>query len=235
MKLYSLTAIIIICFISCHSGQNPKPLAKSDPNAVHKVLVDEVYQTKQYTILKVKENDAEQWIALPTIEAGKGETFYYIGGMEMKDFESKELNKKFASIIFLENISRQPIVPDKGSIKASEHGMMTTAEKKNVKVEKAKNGISIGDLFKNMNSYNNKEVIIRGQVTKFTPGVMDRNWFHLQDGSEFEGKFDLTANTKGEVKIGDIVTVKGKIALDKNIGAGFVYEILLEDAEVINN
>ena len=41
---------------------------------------------------------------------------------------------------------------------------------------------------------------------------------------------DLTFTTQEEFQIGDTVTVKGVIAVDKEYGAGYVYPVILEDA-----
>ena len=38
--------------------------------------------------------------------------------------------------------------------------------------------------------------------------------------------------TQAEPKVGDIVLATGTLSLDKDFGQGYVYEIILEDAEV---
>jgi hypothetical protein len=67
---------------------------------------------------------------------------------------------------------------------------------------------------------------------KFSGGIMNRNWVHIQDGTKDNGKFDLTVTTQDSVKVGDVVIFEGKIALNKDIGAGYFYEILMEDAKM---
>ena len=57
---------------------------------------------------------------------------------------------------------------------------------------------------------------------------MNRNWIHLQDGSE-EG-LDLTVTTTELVRLGDIVSLEGTIVLDKDFGAGYRYDIIMESA-----
>jgi len=89
-------------------------------------------------------------------------------------------------------------------------------------------------LFKNRDNYNNKTVTLQGEVTKFNPAIMNINWIHMQDGTEFNGVFDLTVTTKAEVKVGDRVTIKGKVTLNKDFGAGYFYNIIVENAEIIN-
>ena len=90
--------------------------------------------------------------------------------------------------------------------------------------------ISIAELYKNKEKYNNALVKLRGEVTKYSPAIMKINWAHIQDGTEFEGEIDLTFTTLSTVKVGDTVSIEGKVSLEKNLGAGYVYDVLVENA-----
>jgi hypothetical protein len=63
---------------------------------------------------------------------------------------------------------------------------------------------------------------------------MNKNWIHIQDGSEFQGGFDLTITTDKSVSLGDTVTFEGKLALDKDFGYGYFYTVLIEDGKQVN-
>jgi len=109
----------------------------------------------------------------------------------------------------------------------------TTKEKEpplDIHVEKAPNGITIADLYKNRNNHANKKVIIRGQVVKINKAIMDRNWVHIKDGTSEAEKSDLTFTTQEDVSVGDIVTFEGVVALDKEYGKGYVYPLIVENA-----
>jgi hypothetical protein len=88
--------------------------------------------------------------------------------------------------------------------------------------------IKISDLFSDIKSYKEKEIKVTGKVVKFNEAIMGKNWVHIQDGTEFEGKYDLTVTTSEMVNVGDIVTIKGTIALDRDFGYGYKYDLLLE-------
>ena len=60
---------------------------------------------------------------------------------------------------------------------------------------------------------------------------MGKNWVHLQDGTRFENKFDLTITTDVVVNKGDEVTFEGIITLNKDFGAGYSYDVLMEDGQ----
>ena len=257
-KLGLFIAGIIFLLASCQSGQETK-VPNTEQSNFHKVVVQDMLQASEYTYLRVKDNNnSDVWLAVPTIKAKVGDTYYYEGGVEMKKFESKELNRVFESIILLEKINTEPkssavVASDNKSYSnpptadqpSGDQGVgagtttptsetykrkATPPEKKEIKVAIAKGGISIADLYAKKEAYSGKTVIIKGQVTKYTPGVMNKNWIHIQDGSDFSGKFDLTVTSDKEVALGDIVTLEGKIALNKDLGYGYFFDVIMEDA-----
>ena len=76
----------------------------------------------------------------------------------------------------------------------------------------------------------NKNITVKGVVTKFNPNIMDKNWVHIQDGTGGENSFDLTITTMDNVEVGSIVTFQGMVALDKDFGHGYKYDLMLEEA-----
>jgi len=75
---------------------------------------------------------------------------------------------------------------------------------------------------------------VRGKVVRFSPQIMGKNWIHLQDGTGDEnGNADLTVTTATSAEVGDTVLVTGKLETDKDIAHGTVYEVIVEDAEVV--
>jgi hypothetical protein len=62
---------------------------------------------------------------------------------------------------------------------------------------------------------------------------MSKNWIHLQDGSEANGSYDLTITTLETVEVGTVVTLEGILAVDKDFGYGYKYDVILEDSKVI--
>jgi hypothetical protein len=71
-------------------------------------------------------------------------------------------------------------------------------------------------------------------VVKFVSNVMGRNWFHLQDGTGEKGSNDLTitANVKVTAGVGDTVTVRGKVMLNRDFGSGYRYDLLIVDGKI---
>lgn len=96
------------------------------------------------------------------------------------------------------------------------------------------NGFTVADVFSKAASLNGKKVKIKAQVVKFSPEIMGKNWLHLQDGTgdPLKNTHDLVATTTGKAEKGDIVTVEGVLAADKDFGAGYKYAVIVEDVAI---
>ena len=105
-----------------------------------------------------------------------------------------------------------------------------------VKVDKAtgSNSYTVGDVFTQAQELNGKTVRVRGQVVKNSRMIMGKNWLHLQDGSGDAAKkqHDLVVTTLADAAEGDIVTVEGIVAAERDFGAGYSYPVLIENAKV---
>ena len=64
---------------------------------------------------------------------------------------------------------------------------------------------------------------------------MKRNWIHIQDGTGDENSYDLVVTTNDEVKVGDVITAEGKLAVDKDFGAGYFFPVIIEEAKIVKN
>jgi hypothetical protein len=77
-----------------------------------------------------------------------------------------------------------------------------------------------------------KTVTIRGKVTKYNEGILGKNWLHVVDGSATDGSDDIAVVTLGTATVGTTVSVTGTVAVDKDYGAGYKYDVLVDDATV---
>lgn len=226
------------------ASSQPEKLATKDTGRTqidaHGIEATEVLQTKQYTYINGKENGKYIWVAVTKIEAKIGAKYYFVGGLPMANFKSKELNRTFNEVLFADNISTNPSSANttKGvetqSPKIVSNGSAVPVEKENVKVKIGKGELTVASLWENKKNYAGKIIKLKGKVTKFTPGIMKKNWIHLQDGTEFSGKFDLVITTAQTVKVGDEISAEGIINLDKDFGFGYFYNVIMEDAKIGN-
>ncbi len=99
----------------------------------------------------------------------------------------------------------------------------------------APGGLTIAALHARRQELKGKPVVLRGKVVKFNGGIMGRNWIHLQDGSgsAAEVDYDLTVTTKAEAKVGQVVVVKGLLVTQRDFGAGYAYDVIIENATLV--
>jgi hypothetical protein len=224
-------------FFSCKESKTTEYSKIAD--GVHEVIAKEVLHVSEYSYVKVTENKVEKWIAAPLGKIDINATYYFEKPMEMRNFESKELGRTFEVVYFVDELrsSREPGSVVKGNphgTNIDNLGTKPVAEKKAISIKSSDNTITIADLFEKRDQYNNKVVRIKGEVTKYNPAIMNVNWMHLQDGSDYQGEFDLTVTTEEEVQVGDIVTIEGVVILNKDFGAGYFYNVIVEQATRIN-
>ena len=227
MKAIYLILIFGLIFFGCKSEQN-QDLNEADvqKNEAHIGKVIDKIPAKGYTYLQVSENKNDYWIAVPTMEIEIGETVYFSRFMVMEDFRSDNIDKSFDQILFVEDARKSPTPDEMKKI----HAGTTSTEKQEIKVEPLKDGKTIQQIYSDKSALTGTIVKVKGQVTKFNKQIMKRNWIHIQDGSGTENEFDLVITTNTEVQVGEIIIAEGKVAVDKDFGAGYFFPVMIEDA-----
>ncbi len=210
--------------------------AQAAPASQAVTVIGEVLETRNvesYTYLRLKTKDGEIWAAVPTTTVTKGAKVTIGNAMTMENFESKTLNKKFDKIVFgqLADPNAKPAAPH-GAASAGTAGAAAPV----AKVAKATgpDGKTVAEVIKGKAALKDKQVAVRGQVVKVSLGILGKNWLHVQDGSgsAADATNDIVVTTKNEAAIGDIVTAKGKVRTDVDVGSGYNYAVLIEDAVV---
>ncbi len=207
-----------------------------DATLVGKVL--EVKDVDSYTYLRLKTKEGETWAAVNKSPVKIGSDVTIGNAMVMNNFESKTLNKKFDRIVFgtLVTADASPAATTGGNMAAMHAGMAKPVEIKSIKVAKATgpDAHTVAEVIAKGADLKGKAVVVRGQVVKFTPAVMGKNWVHLRDGSgaAADGTNDVVVTTLDETKVGDIVLVKGVVATDRDLGSGYTYKVLIEEAKL---
>ncbi len=226
MRKLSLIIFSLILITGAGCQRKAKEAAQQLPEGMHAATVVKVEQTSQYSYFEVFENDHSYWMATNRLEAKEGDVIYFTEAFEMKDFKSKELNRTFPSIMFINDASLTYEKPQPKS-----PGKLNPNKIKDLKMAKATGGITIEELFSNKDKYDGKEVAIRGMIVKYNRNIMGKNWAHIQDGTGSGDNFDLTVTTMDTLSEGKIAVFKGKIVLNKDFGYGYKYDVLMEDAK----
>jgi hypothetical protein len=104
-------SIIVLLTLAAFSGT---AIAESKQNTVanpragqltNKGTVLEVIDSTMYTYLRVSSNTGPIWLAAYKNDIAKGDTINYSGGVEMRNFESKSINRTFDKIIFVDAVA----------------------------------------------------------------------------------------------------------------------------------
>jgi hypothetical protein len=117
------------------------------------------------------------------------------------------------------------------------HGaaMSAGADMGDVKVPKATgpDARTVAELYAQRAALKDKPVTLRGKVVKYNAGIMGKNWIHLRDGTGAAGKDnDVTVTSQDAAAVGEVITVKGTLAVDQDIGMGAPYPVIVQDAKV---
>lgn len=188
-----------------------------------------------YTYLKLQTAAGEKWAAVPTTDLKVGAEATVVSQIEMKNFESKSLKRTFPQVYF-GNLGTGGAAGAAPAANPHAGAMPAVAEAAPVQVEKATgpDAHTIGEVFAQRSALKDKTIVVRGKVVKFLPDILKKNWAHLQDGTgDAKAKtHDLTVTMPETVKAGDIITVRGTLRLNKDFGAGYTYDVIIEDGKV---
>jgi hypothetical protein len=222
------------------AATNPA-LAAPVPAGMVRGKVLESMDAGSYTYAQIDMGTEQRWLAAPKIAVKVGDTVQATEGMAMPGFESKTLNRKFDVVYFvsgLDNLSNPLAAPASAAAKKDAPEASAAAQAatvaEDVAVSPVEEGKNIAELYANKDSYDGKEVTLRGKIVKYNANIMGSNFLHIRDGSgqAADGSNDLTVTTKDQATTGDTVVITGKVALAKDFGAGYSYPVLVEDAKV---
>lgn len=230
MKSRVLLAAAVLMAAGLAAQAAPAPL---------KGEVLEVQNVEGYTYLRAKTKDGDIWAAVPAAPLKKGAQITLYEPMVMTNFESKGLKRKFDKIVFasLEAPGAKQAAPAAAG-PANPHGTSAPAAAAVPvgKIAKATgaDGKTVEEVIANKTALKDKTVSIRGQVVKVNSGILGKNWIHLQDGSgaAAKGTNDLIVTTTDEARVGDVVLASGTVKTDVNVGSGYAYAVLVDQAKL---
>lgn len=242
MKLLALAALAVLALSPrAHAGDLSGTVA-------------ETMNSGGYTYLLVQTPAGEKkWAAVTQAAVKKGQKVTVTNAMDMANFESPTLKRKFDHIAFGTLGGEAAADPhagmDMGAMKG--HGAPAAAPanpspmshggraevKGPIKVAKAAgpDARTVGELYAQKAALKGKEVVVAGQVVKYTPDILDRNWAHIRDGSgsSKDGSDDVTVILKDPSAVGQVITVRGKVVLNKDLGGMYKFPVALEDAVLV--
>ena len=201
----SLAAVGLFCLLHSFSPGTSAAMPGLSSPAGEKAVsgtVKETMNASGYTYMLVTTAGKDTWVAIPETSIKNGEKVNYFEGMEMKDFNSKTLNRSFDSIIFSSGLaSDAPAVATSAPAETQSDDSIASAVKAErtatapaaindtqasagsagaivplaeISVEKAAapNGYTVSELFAQAKELSGKKVQIKGKVVKVSPAIM---------------------------------------------------------------
>lgn len=208
--------------------------AATAPAAGLQGAVVETMDAGGYTYALLDTGSEEVWVAGPPAQLVVGEQVQALGAMPMRDFNSPSLDRTFDVLYFAQQIARAGQAPA-GGLPAG-HG--TSQEVGSgpstdlAGIDRAEGGRTVEEVFLMKAELIGTPITIRGKVVKYNAGILGKNWLHIQDGTGSAGTNDLTITTDATCAVGDTVLVHGKLVADRDFGAGYVYDLIVEEAQV---
>jgi hypothetical protein len=247
--IMTLLFLVIGCSTEAKKGQeSQKEMPPAGmPATNYSGIVLSSQDASNYTYLEIKGKDGVFWAAIPQTKIPAGASVELIAPNVMKNFEAKVLGKKFETIIFANGVTvngnhpekvsgaapaktdARPGAPQEPSLDASAHMKADTATDAS-EVKKAEGGVTIAEILANPASFRDKKVLLRGKVVKFLPEIMKKNWLHLKDAS-IKDK-DITATSAEQFKVGEVVLIEGVVKTNQDLGYGYKYDVLIEEANI---
>jgi hypothetical protein len=216
-------------------------------------VVLETKDADPYTYLRLKTKNGETWAAVMKAPVSKGAQVTIVNPMTMTNFKSQTLGRTFDTIVFgtLAGAPGSPAAsaargasPMPGHPAANGGGgaampghpdvANAAADMPVEKVAKATgpDARTVAEVYAQRAQLKGKPVVVHGKVVKVSNNIMGKNWVHLRDGtgSAADGSNDLLVTTKNAAKTGVIVTARGVVHTDVDLGMGYTYKALVEDA-----
>lgn len=230
MKL--LLAVIVMLGISVGWAAE-KPAHPKTASIKGKVL--ELKDVESYTYLLLKTKDGETWAAVARTPVAKGADVTIENAIVMNNFESKALKKTFDKIVFgTLGGAGASAAGAGGDIAGAHSGVAKAADVGDLRVAKASgpDARTVAEIVTQRAELKDKTIRVRGKVVKYTAEVLGKNWIHLRDGSgsASDNTNDVLVTTKDQARIGDIVVAKGVVHTDRDLGSGYSYKVLIEEA-----
>lgn len=226
-----LPIIALYAVTTAFAADKPAPLP--DANAAVSGTVLEVKDVESYTYLRLKTAEGETWAAINKAPVKKGARVTIENPTVMNNFESKLLKQTFKTLVF-GTLAGAHAGTDAAAKAAAHATAAKPAEPAEVRVAKATgpDARTVADIMTKATELKDKPVLLRGQVVKFNPGIMGKNWVHLRDGTgtASANTHDVLVTTMGETSVGSVITVRGIVRTDKDFGSGYAYKVMIEDA-----
>jgi len=157
-------------------------------------------------------------VRVPQVGAEAGDYILLGQGTPRRDVEIPEAGKRVAVLVEIEHAR----VVDRAT---AERTVVSSAPE---------GALKVGEVYGRLDELAGNEVVVYGVAVKVA-GAVGWYWVHLQDGTgdPSSGTHDLTVQTTVAVAEGQRVAFRGVLRRDVDLGFGYQYDALVEDATFV--
>lgn len=210
-----ITLAIALSLIGCGNtpGTAPPPdgWANNGPTVVTQAIDRETTQ-----LLFVEQGQLRAWVEVPKVGAVAGDYVLLGQGTARADVTIPELDTRVRQVV---DIAHVQVVDEQTArdVVASQAPPDATA---------------IGTVFAELAARDGQPIVVYGTVVKANRAA-GSVWIHLQDGTGDEAAetHDLTVQAREAATVGQRVAYRGVLRRDANIGFGYQFTALVEEAE----
>lgn len=236
MSLLPALAATALLFTQC-GEQDVQPTAThNEAQALFQTgtASPEADQSKVFTALEILHSERysylrgeHYWVATVRGEFEVGQTYEFVDGIYKRNYHSEAFNRDFETIYLVSRLSgHRNAAPPKAVSQTSSTPATAT-------VARREGSVALGDIIADPSQYVEQSVQITGRVTKVNAHIMKRHWVHLSDGTE--GGHDFVLTTTDEVPVGHVATFIGTIRTGVNFGSGYQFDLIMEEAQVVQD
>lgn len=243
MRRLVVVPIIVLVTLGCRkatppadSAANKAPVVQAQGASIHGTLLERL-DVPSYSYLRIQTGTQEVWAAVPTSTVEKGTSVTILNPMPMRAFESPALHRTFDLVYFgtLAGMNAAPALA--GGAMPNPMTMPPKIDLGNQKIQKASgpDARTIAELYAQKDALKDKPVLIRGKVVKDNAHILGKNWIHLRDGSGSQDKNnnDIAVTTLDDTALGEVITARGTVHLNRDFGAGYTYTVIVEDSKLV--
>jgi hypothetical protein len=230
-----LTSILMISLLVLPMQASMAEETDSEPGPAIGIVA-ETMDSGGYTYMRLAEQDI--WIATATMPVAVGDQVQYSGGMEMRDFNSRTLDRTFESILFIQNVSlvgndlnaiHAAAIAENGSEKMQIPKPVTVAAPVAGEITRLTKGKTVAEIIAESTQLKDQTISLNARVIKVSKNIVGKNWITLQDGTGTAPDNKLLATSQELVSLGDTVIARGIVRTDIDIGSGYKYKVLMEE------
>lgn len=219
-SVYSLCLASLLLGCGPSVGSQPARDATEDRRwaNVAPALVTEALVGEGRSYLHIQEAQYDFWVSVPEMQVAAGAHVLLGQGPLVSGVQSAALNRRFEAITVIEEAQ---VIP------AHEAAAR-------VRLDPPEGGLDLAGLYARRAALAGQRVKVHGRVVKASKGVFGKNWYHLRDGSAgpAEGEDEVTVTTALDAEVGDVLVAEGPLTVDRDLGFGYFYKAILEDASV---